>query len=159
MLPLQKIMRNSLQGLYVSQPGLDQVKSLMEKGDHVILMPTFKSFADQFMLLYTLFCNQIQIPFTFGNCEDIPRIKLVDKILSKIGYILTKRSRDQTFQQSYIHQAVLRELILSQPLSCVYQNDNRLRSGKFSKTVVGDLSIMWILQAYMTALQSQNKTV
>jgi len=60
----------------------------------VILMPTYKSYVDQFVLLYTLFNNQIQIPFTLGNFEDTPHIGIVDKILSKIGYVLTKHSRD-----------------------------------------------------------------
>lgn len=66
----------------------------MSKGDHVILMPTFKSFVDQFILFYTLFNNKIQIPFTLGNLEDTPRVSFIDKILTKIGYVLTKRSRD-----------------------------------------------------------------
>lgn len=115
-------------------------------------MPTYKSYADQFVLLYTLFSNQMQIPFTIGNKEDTPRIAMIDKILAKIGYIQTKRNKDMTIQQSYVNQAVLKELMLNYNMSCVYQNDKRLRSGKFSQSEAGDLSIMWILQAYLTAL-------
>ena len=48
-------------------------------------------------------------------------------------------------QESYVNQAVLRELLLKQPLVMMYQNDVRLRSGKFSKQVVSDLSVMWLL--------------
>eukprot|EP00352_Strombidinopsis_acuminata_P000725 CAMPEP_0176345550 /NCGR_PEP_ID=MMETSP0126-20121128/5544_1 /TAXON_ID=141414 ORGANISM="Strombidinopsis acuminatum, Strain SPMC142" /NCGR_SAMPLE_ID=MMETSP0126 /ASSEMBLY_ACC=CAM_ASM_000229 /LENGTH=109 /DNA_ID=CAMNT_0017692587 /DNA_START=906 /DNA_END=1235 /DNA_ORIENTATION=- len=33
-------------------------------------------------------------------------------------------------------------------MAVVYQNDTRLRSGKFSTPVKGDLSIDWVLHAY-----------
>jgi glycerol-3-phosphate O-acyltransferase len=41
----------------------------------------------------------------------------------------------------------LRELILKNPLTVMSQNEVRSRSGKFSKPIVSDLSIMWLLQA------------
>jgi len=43
-------------------------------------------------------------------------------------------------------------MMLKHPMSMVYQNDERPLSGKFSKTVMAELSILWILQAYMTGL-------
>lgn len=39
------------------------------------------------------------------------------------------------------------------------QNEVRSRSGKFSKPIVSDLSIMWLLQAYLTSMQGAGKTV
>lgn len=57
-------------------------------------MPVYRSFADLPVLLYSLFVNKIEIPFTIGNAEDMPHAKIVDQILKRIGYLITKRSRD-----------------------------------------------------------------
>ena len=84
---LEKILRNSFDGIWVNQPGVDVVKKLLKEGEHVILMPTYKSFSDMFVLMYALIENQIQLPFTIGNLDDTQRL-LIDKLLSKIGYIL-----------------------------------------------------------------------
>ena len=69
---------------------------------------------------YALFANQLEIPFTLGCLEDTPRVPAVDTLLGKIGYILTQRSRDQSIQQSYINQAVLREMITKHKLTMMY---------------------------------------
>ena len=152
MIPLQKFLRMGLEGLWVNRPSVENVKSLMQQGNHVILVPTYKSFADQFIIQYTLLNHKMQIPFTIGNREDTPRVPIVDTLLQQIGYISSLRSRDQSIQESYINQAILRELMVKHQLSIVYQNDIRSRTGKFSKSIVSDLSVLWILQAYMTAL-------
>lgn len=41
----------------------------------------------------------------------------------------------------------------------MYTNDLRLRSGKFSKPILSDISILWLLQAYITSMQAEGKTV
>lgn len=41
----------------------------------------------------------------------------------------------------------------------VYTNDSRLRSGKFSKPIMSDISVLWLLQAYITSMQAEGKTV
>mgnify|MGYP006889523851 FL=1 len=66
----------------------------MGKGEPVLLMPTYKSFTDQFVMLYSLLAFNMPIPFTMGNLEDTPRVSLVDSLLRNIGYILSARSRD-----------------------------------------------------------------
>lgn len=155
---LSKVLRNSFDGLWVSQPGIDSLKALLKDGQHVILIPTYKSFSDMFVLLYALIENQIQLPFTIGNLDDTPRL-LVDKLLRKIGYILMQRSRNQSFMQSYINHAILRELVLSYPLTMMFQNQERVRSGRCGKSIVSDMSILWLLQAYVTSMQGGNKNV
>jgi len=57
-------------------------------------MPQYKSFADFFILAYTLAVHNIELPFTVGNKEDTPRIPLIDKLLKGSGYIFARRSRD-----------------------------------------------------------------
>lgn len=120
MVPLQKLLRRSFEGLWVNMPSLEAVKDLIKSGDHVVLLPTYKSFADQFVILYTLFANNMEVPFTIGNREDTPRVKAVDEVLKRIGYIIAMRTRDQSIQQSYVNQAVLRELMTKHPLSMMF---------------------------------------
>jgi hypothetical protein len=40
-------------------------------------MPVFRSFGDLPVLLYSLFVNKLEIPFTIGNQEDIPSAKII----------------------------------------------------------------------------------
>jgi glycerol-3-phosphate O-acyltransferase len=95
----------------LQQQGFDNIRKLLQQGERVVLMPVFRSFADLPVLLYALFENKIEIPFTIGNNEDLPSAKILEKVLKKIGYVLTKRSRDQSLQWSFINQAVIREII------------------------------------------------
>jgi glycerol-3-phosphate O-acyltransferase len=41
----------------------------------------------------------------------------------------------------------------------MYINDFRLRSGKFSKPILSEISVLWLLQAYITSMQAEGKTV
>jgi glycerol-3-phosphate O-acyltransferase len=81
-------------GLYLQQENFDNIRKLLNAGESVVLMPVYRSFADFPVLIYSLLANKIDIPFTIGNCEDLPATKLVEGLLKKVGYILTKRSRD-----------------------------------------------------------------
>ena len=71
-----------------------QLKEMLENKKKVVLLPTYKSFIDIFILCYTLYMHKIDIPFTFGNLEDTPRMRLLDPFLKSIGYILSRRSND-----------------------------------------------------------------
>ena len=148
---VNKTLRELGEGVFVNDPGISKIKELLGKKAQVVLMPVYKSFLDFPVLVYSLLVNQIELPFTIGNSEDIPEVKLVDTFLKRFGYLPTKRSRNQSFQQSYINQAVLRELLNGQPLTIMFQNDIRLRSGKFNQPVIPDMSVMWLLQAYLTS--------
>ena len=46
MIFLQKFLRHGFEGIWVNQPSVENVKLLIKKGDHVVLLPTYKSFAD-----------------------------------------------------------------------------------------------------------------
>jgi len=96
-------LRELVEGVFVNDPGIDRIKSLLEKKAQVILLPVYKSFLDFPILVYSLLVNKIELPFTIGNSEDIPDVKLVDTLLKRFGYLPTKRSRNQSFQQSYVN--------------------------------------------------------
>ena len=67
-----KIFRNLSQGLFVEEPGIQTIKKILHMNEKVILLPQYKSFADLFVLLYTLKYYNLETPFTIGNAEDIP---------------------------------------------------------------------------------------
>jgi len=46
MVLFQKIIRRALEGLWVNIPGIDAVKDLLKNGEHVMLIPTYKSYTD-----------------------------------------------------------------------------------------------------------------
>ncbi|MFO0116408.1 MAG: hypothetical protein ACK521_01885 [bacterium] len=122
-------------------------------------MPVYRSFADLPVLLYSLFVNKLEIPFTIGNQEDMPSAKIIESILKKVGYILTKRSREQSLQWSYVNQAVISEILSKYRFLLMFQNDLRIRSGKFNLPTVADISVQWLLQAYLQSMQRDGKNV
>lgn len=64
---LNRKFRQVSNGIYLQQHGFDEIKRLLNAGERVVLMPLYRSFADLPVLLYSLFVNQIEIPFTVGN--------------------------------------------------------------------------------------------
>lgn len=89
----------------------------------------------------------------------MPAAKIIEGILKKLGYIVTKRSRDQSLQWSYMNQAVIREIISKYRFLLMFQNDIRIRSGKFSHPTISDLSVQWLLQAYLASMQRDARNV
>lgn len=94
---LSNTLRTITEGLFVDQVGMKRIKDLMNNNERVVLLPTYKSYADVFVLLFALASADIPLPFTVGNREDIPRVRFIEKILHGIGYIMTSRSKDQSF--------------------------------------------------------------
>ena len=154
-----KLFRNLSQGVWVEEPGIKKIKSLMNMNERVVLIPQYKSFADLFIMLYTFKVYGIEIPFTVGNLEDTPRVPLIDRLLKGIGYIHARRSRDQSMQESYLTQAIIREILSDEKLLVMFQNDERMRSGRFNQPTVADISIEWLMQAYLSSLQREGKNL
>ena len=115
-----KTMRVGLQGLYVHEESLRRVKSLADEGKRVVLVPIYKSFADFFIQQFINYKYSVNTPFTFGNGEDTPRIKLFDMWLKSSGYMIATRRSDQNLQQSYINSALLKEIIEHNPITTIF---------------------------------------
>lgn len=159
MMFLNRKIRQVTNGLYLQQKGFDSIKKLLQAGERVVLLPMYRSFTDWSVLLYSLFVNKIEIPFTIGNAEDIPQAQIIEKIIKNMGYIKTKRTRDQSLQWSYTNQAVIREILNKHRLLMIFQNDVRIRSGKLNHPTVADISVQWLLQAYLSSMQKEGKNV
>ena len=122
-------------------------------------MPLFKSFADFFILNYVTLTQGMQPGFTFGCYEDTPRIKLFDTWLQKCGYIFSRRAQDQSITSNYTNSALLKELIDNCPMTTLFMNGQRFRSGKLAKRMSGDMSVKWLLDAYFSFSKQQGQNV
>jgi len=115
-----KTMRVGLQGLYVQEESMMRVKTLADSGAKIVLVPIYKSFADFFIQAFINNRYELDTPFTFGNQEDSPRIKLFDTWLRSAGYIIATRRSDQNIQQSYINSALLKECIEHNSITTIF---------------------------------------
>lgn len=92
-------MRVALQGLHVDETSVAMVKGLLKDNKKVVFVPIYKSFADPFILNFVSHHFKFDIPFQFGNYEDMPNNKSFFKKLGKLtGYIFARRSEDQDLQ-------------------------------------------------------------
>lgn len=55
--------------------------------NRVIYMPIFKSLVDVWVLLFIHMKYGIEIPFTFGNDEEIPTPRIVEDISKLQGFV------------------------------------------------------------------------
>ena len=94
---MNRLGRQITNGVFIQQSGINRIKDLIRKKERVVLIPYFRTYTDIFVLYYALFVHQIPIPFTFGNLEDTPRNTIFDNLIKRVGYILTRRSREQSF--------------------------------------------------------------
>ena len=51
---VNKILRNSCEGIWVNSSGIQRVKDLLANGERVLLMPMYKSFVDPLVIYYSL---------------------------------------------------------------------------------------------------------
>jgi hypothetical protein len=91
-----KSLRRNIQQLFIDNVGLQRVKSLIERGQKVILMPYHKSFADFTVLFTAQLMEGLPAFYTFGCSEDTPRISNFDNWLSSCGYIRCEMSDKQS---------------------------------------------------------------
>jgi len=78
---VHKTLRDLFDGVFINDSGIGKVKQLLETKVRVVLMPVYKSYLDFFILIYSLIVNQVELPFTIGNQEDIPNIKLLKDLI------------------------------------------------------------------------------
>lgn len=142
-----KVMRNGFNGIFVEMESLKKVKQMLSNSQRVVLMPLYKSYADFFILTMVHYLQGIQQGFTFGCYEDTPRIKIFDSWLRSAGYVFSKRSEDQSVVSNYVNSSLLKELIENQPLTTLFVNGQRFRSGKLAKKQSASMSVRWLLDA------------
>jgi glycerol-3-phosphate O-acyltransferase len=147
---IAKIAAHMLEGIYVDRPGLRRVQELCKgRKTRIILLPMFKSFADPLVLLYVNYFFNMELGFSFGNYEDSPKIHFVEALFRRIGHFLIKRREYSNLSVNYVNQALIQEVVESNLVTTIYQNDERPRSGKFNLPMYPDNMIKLILKSYL----------
>lgn len=54
---------------------------------------------------------------------------------------------------------MIREILTQEQILVMFQNDERMRSGRFTQPTVADISIEWLMQAYLSSLQRDGKNI
>ena len=56
-------------------------------------------------------------------------------------------------QESYLTQALIADILIKNKFLVMFQNDERMRSGRFTQPTIADISIEWLIQAYLSKMQ------
>ena len=100
------------------------------------------------MTHYVNYFNDVKMGFQFGNQEDQPKISFFETIAKRIGVFLIRRNEPNNMQVNYINYALIQEVIQDNPVTVIYQNDIRSRSGKFNMPLYPDNMVKILLKAY-----------
>lgn len=122
-------------------------------------MPVYKSYGDPLIMHYINYYFDLELGFTFGNYEDSPKIGFVDRLLKRIGTILIRRDPQTSLSRftsnpidsnvlNYVNHALFQEVIEANPITTLFQNDERLRTGKFTMPVFGEMSTKLLLKSF-----------
>lgn len=97
----------------------------------------------------------MEMPFLFGNQEDIPSMPLVEKWSKLFGYVHARRCKEQSAQNEFLNSQMLQQIISNNRLSVVFQNEARSQLGKSSRLNNSDLAIKWIIDSYLDLKQNR----
>lgn len=84
---LSRKLRQVSKGVYIKDCDLDLIRTSIKAGKRVVLMPEFRSLADLPVLLYALFVNKVEVPFTVGSATDMPRASIARYFWKRMGYM------------------------------------------------------------------------
>ena len=96
-------------------------------------MPVHKTFADFTILFSTHLMQGLPAMYTFGCYEDTPKVVTFNRWLARSGYVFTKRAEDQPMSSYYLNSSLLKETIEHNQITMMFQNNERLRSGKINR--------------------------
>lgn len=119
----------------------------------------YKSYADPLILHYITYHNNLELGFTFGNYEDSPKIGFVENLLKKLGTVLIRRDPKTSASRlttkiidpnimSYVNAALFSDVVENNTITTIFQNDERIRSGKFTIPQTGEMSTRLLFHAY-----------
>ena len=127
----------------------------------IIYMPIYKSYTDMFLLTFIQFHQNLELGFTFGNYEDTPQWDYINRFIKRLGLIQIKRdprnsvssnNNQYTPQEQdvidYVNQSLFQEVLQNNQSLTIFQNDERIRSGKFNLPLYAETSVQLLLKTY-----------
>ena len=118
-----------------------------DRKQRIIMIPIYKSFSDPIILQWIQYLFDMEIGFTVGNFEDSPKIKIIDSMLTKMGILLMKRKDQHNMATNYVNYSLLQDIIENNPITTIFQNDQRSRSGKLNISNFSESVIKMIIKA------------
>ena len=109
---------------------------------------------------YINYFTDQELGFTFGHYEDSPKMGPVDTFLKRIGTLLIRRSPKNSLSNEtigskldqdvtdYVNQTLFEEVLENNPITTIYQNDERIRGGKINLPQQSDQAIKMLLKAH-----------
>jgi len=86
---MNKSVTRLLDGFYIDMKGIAKIKEMAEsdRKTKIVLMPMFKSYSDLFILHYANYISDIEMGFSFGYHNDSPKVKMIERMARRVGYI------------------------------------------------------------------------
>jgi hypothetical protein len=84
---------------------------ITDRKTKIVFMPVFKSYADPFALHYINYISDLEFGFTFAYYNDTPKVKLVEMLLSRLGYFLLRKNNNHNQHLNYINQSLIQDVI------------------------------------------------
>lgn len=118
-----KIANHLAENLNVYKPGIEMLKNMSkeDRKSRIILFPIYKSYADALIMHFLLYLQDLELPFTFGNYEEIPKIDFILKLTRQVGVLLIRRfpqnhlindlSAADVDAINYVNQSLLDEVV------------------------------------------------
>ena len=148
-------MSHLIEGMHIDKEGIARMNTLTAENRkaRVVYMPIYKSYSDPLIMHYIQYWQNMELGFTFGNYEDSPKIGFVDRLLKRIGTILIRRNprnslsnvkHDSLIDQdivNYVNQSLFQEVLQNNVCTTLFQNDERIRTGKFNMPLFAEKSV------------------
>lgn len=159
---MSKICSHLVDEFYIDKKSVMKVHemSLNSRKTRIVLMPIYKSYGDPLLLHYISNFYDFEQGFIFGNYEDSPKLSFIDRFLKGNGHFLIKRdprnslSNKRSYSNrdldimNYVNHTLFQEVLENNVVTTLFQNDERIRSGKFSMPIYPEMSIQMLLKAH-----------
>ena len=155
-----KIANHLAETLNVDRMGIERLKNMAkeERKTRIILLPIYKSYADAMIMHFISYLKDIEPSFIFGNYEEIPKVDFILKLSKGVGVCLIRRFPQYHLNNdlsgadidaiNYVNQSLLDEVVQGNKMTTFFQNDKRIRTGKFSLPNQAETSIKMILRTH-----------
>ena len=140
-LTLQKAFSKMYDRISVNEDQIVRFKELINDGQHVVLVPTHRSYIDFLLLSYVLFAYHVKVPFVAAG-EDFQNIPGINSFLRKSGAFFMKRKFDHKSNPLYVSvfKAYMQSILASHKVVEFFVEGTRSRSGKMLRNKNGLIS-------------------
>ncbi len=160
---LAKGLGRLVDSMNVDTKSIEMFKKLTQQNRkiRIVIMPIYKSYIDPLVLHYINYFTDQELGFTFGHYEDSHKIKFIDAYLKTNGNLPMRRDPLNSLNVkkikggfmnkeviNYVNQSLFQEILENNPITTMFQNDVRMRTGKINMPLCPDPSIKILLKTF-----------